>query len=149
MALALVGVVLLFKKQKQFSWAILVFTIVNMYVIFSWWCWWYGGSYGMRPMIDSYGMLAIPMGLFFSEIYNYRKYLYKIAVVISMFLIIQNLFFMRKYRRGSIHWDSMTKEAFWYSYSRISPLSDYWEYLEQPDYEKAKQGIDAVIVKEK
>ena len=148
MVMAILGFVFLFKKMKEFSWAIPLFTLLNMYIIFSWWCWWYGGSYGMRALIDSYGMLAIPMALLFSEVLKYRKYLYKIAVGIVIVLIAQNLFFMRKYKRGSIHWDSMTKEAFWFSYWRISPHSEYWELLEKPDYDRARQGLDAIIEEE-
>lgn len=32
------------------------------YVVSAWWCWWYGGSMGMRPMIDIYPVLALPIG---------------------------------------------------------------------------------------
>jgi len=148
MAFALAGIVLLFKKRKEHSWAILFFTLLNMYIVFSWWCWWYGGSFGMRALIDFYGMLAIPMALLFSEIYKYRKYWFNILSAIILLMVLQNLFQMKKYRSGAIHWDSMTKEAFWYSYFRDSPLPEYWDLLEQPDYDKARQGIDAVIKKD-
>ncbi|HKJ79081.1 MAG TPA: hypothetical protein VKA10_06080, partial [Prolixibacteraceae bacterium] len=107
MAFSLIGIVFTFKRLKEVSVAITVFTIVNMYIIFSWWCWWYGGSFGMRPMIDSYGLLAIPMAALLSSLSNFRKYLFKITVGVCFFLIFQNFFFMRKYRSGSIHWDSM------------------------------------------
>lgn len=147
MVLSIAGIVLMFKKLKRFSLAISVFTILNMYIVFSWWCWWYGGSFGMRALIDSYGMLAIPMAVLFSESFKYRKYVYKFVVGLSLILILQNVFFVRKYRSGSIHWDSMTKEAFWNAFWRFSPLPEYWDLLEQPDYEKAKLGIDAVVQK--
>jgi hypothetical protein len=140
-----IGILFSFKKWKEISLAVAVFTIVNMYVIFSWWCWWYGGSFGMRPMIDSYGLLSLPMGLFFAEVYRFRKSLYKILLGICLILILQNFFYMRKYRSGSIHWDSMTKEAFWNSYWRFGPLPAFWDLLEKPDYEKARQGEDAII----
>lgn len=149
MILSMAGIVLMFKKLKRFSLAISVFTFLNMYIVFSWWCWWYGGSFGMRALIDSYGMLAIPMALLFTEALKYRKYLYKIVVGLAIILIVQNVSFVRKYRSGSIHWDSMTKEAFWNAFWRFSPLPEYWDLLEQPDYEKAKLGIDAVIQKDK
>lgn len=149
MVFALLGIILLFKKLKEYSWAILVFTGLNMYIIFSWWCWWYGGSFGMRPLIDFYGMLAIPMALLFSELYNYRSYMIKIISGIVLLLVMQNLFFIQKYKANSLHWDSTSKYSFWHSFWHVRTQQGYWELLEQPDYDMARQGIDATLKKEK
>ncbi len=145
MIFSVIGIILTFKTLKEVSVAIAIFTVVNMYIIFSWWCWWYGGSFGMRPMIDSYGLLAIPMASFFTSVSRFRKYLIKVIAVVCLVLVVQNFFYTRKYRSGSFHWDSMTKEAFWNSYWNFNPQKGFYELLEKPDYEKAKQGIDAVI----
>ncbi|MBK7409009.1 MAG: hypothetical protein IPJ40_13685 [Saprospirales bacterium] len=64
MALAFAGLVLLKKYAADFFWPLVLFVPLNFYVIFSWWSWWYGGSYGMRPAIDSYGLMAIPLAAF-------------------------------------------------------------------------------------
>jgi len=90
-------------------------------------------------------MLAIPMAALLSYLKNFKKYIFRIAIGICFVLLLQNFFFIRKYRQGSIHWDSMTKEAFWYSFWGTSPLPEYWDLLEKPDYEKAKQGKDATV----
>lgn len=41
--------------RKKFAIAnryVLLFLIVFLYITASWWCWWYGGSLGMRPFVD-------------------------------------------------------------------------------------------------
>lgn len=34
----------------------------------AWWCWWLGGAYGYRGLIDIYGLLAIPFAWFFRAV---------------------------------------------------------------------------------
>lgn len=141
MVISMVGMVVLFFKKKEFSWAVLLFTIANIYIIFSWWCWWYGGSFGQRSFIDSYGMLAIPFALVLTELVKIKSYLYKMGVTLVFLLIALNLFQMQKYARGSIHFADMTKEAYWHSFWSIKPKPGFFDLLETPDYKKAKQGI--------
>lgn len=145
MAFSLIGMVLLFRKMKEFSWSILLFMLLSAYIIFSWWCWWYGGSFGMRPFVDYYGLLAIPMALLFNELWNFRKYIKVIVMFIVLFSLVQNIYFLEKYKRASIHYDSTSKAAFWHSFWHLRPQHGYWELLEIPDYRKALEGIDAII----
>ncbi len=42
MALALIGISCLRKQLSAFFWPTLLFISLNIYIIFSWWCWWYG-----------------------------------------------------------------------------------------------------------
>lgn len=144
MIFALLGIPFLFKKLKKFAWAIAIFMLLASYIIVSWWCWWYGGSFGMRSFVDYYGILAIPMALIFTEIWKRGKYSRSVVVVIVLFSVVQNNYFLEKYKRSSIHYDSMTKEAFWHSFWHLRPQQGFWELLEIPDYSKALEGIDAV-----
>lgn len=149
MIFALLGIPFLFKKLKEFSWSILIFISLATYIIVSWWCWWYGGSFGMRSFVDYYGLLSIPMALLFTQLWNHRK-LYKAIVLIIVFLsVFQNNFFLEKYKRSSIHYDSTSKASFWHSFWHLRPQEGYWELLESPDYAKALEGIDAVASEKK
>ncbi len=143
MIFALAGIPFLFKKLKELSWAITLFIVLSLYIVFSWWCWWYGGSFGMRPLVDYYGILAIPMAVLFTSIAKLKKHTIIIVITIVVLAVSQNIFFMEKYKRNSLHWDSTTKASFWYSFWRIKPQPGYWELLRQPDYDKAREGIDA------
>jgi hypothetical protein len=98
----------------------------------------------MRSFVDYYGILAIPMALIFTEIWKRRKYSRIIVFGIVLLSLVQNNFFLEKYKRSSIHYDSMTKAAFWNSFWHLRPQQDFWELLETPDYQKALEGIDAI-----
>jgi len=144
MVLSLIGLPFMHKyKEKEVLMAIVICTFINMWIIFSWWCWWWGGSFGYRALIDSYAFLAIPMGTFMKYIYEKRNKLLKISFSLLLTLMISYSVFMTvKYRNKSIHYDSMTKQAFWYNFFEVKTKPGYWEMLDPPDYDKALHGQD-------
>lgn len=140
MALALAGIIFFARKYlKQWAWALYVLIPVYIYVIFSWWTWWYGGGFGSRPMIDVYGLLALPLAAFIAWAFKIR---WRLATFmgVSVFLIYLSAFQTRQYTNGIIHWDSMTKEAYWAVFLKKHYPDDYGDMIKTPDYEKAKKG---------
>jgi len=59
MAFALLGIAWL---RKGWLLPILIFTLANCYLLFSWHIWWYGNTFGSRPVVQSYALLALPLG---------------------------------------------------------------------------------------
>ncbi|MEM6769442.1 MAG: hypothetical protein AAF597_02560, partial [Bacteroidota bacterium] len=59
MALALLGIGWL---RRGWLFPIFVFTVANCYLLFSWHIWWYGNTFGSRPVVQSYAVLALPLG---------------------------------------------------------------------------------------
>lgn len=59
----------------------------------------------------------------------------------AFMLIYWNILQIVQYRHTFLHYDSMTKEAYWKLFGKPA-LSDtaYWSLLSPPDYEKAKRG---------
>ena len=76
MLLSLLGFWVMYKKRvKQFL-PFFVFTIINIYVLSSWTCWWYAESFGQRSLVQSYGFND-SLGLFFKSSLQTEK-LYQI-----------------------------------------------------------------------
>jgi hypothetical protein len=147
MAFALSGFVFVWKKYRKFFWPILLFSILNIYIIFSWWTWWYGGSFGQRPMIDSYGMLAIPLAALIQYSIRAQKQIRIALLSIIFILTAYSVFQANQYHYGAIHWDSMSKAAYWDSFLKLKPSARFYHLIEEPDYEMAKKGI--YVTKEK
>ena len=142
MLFSLIGIGFLKDKLKGFFLPIIVFLPINFYIIFSWWAWWYGGSFGMRPMIESYTLLSIPLAAFLVWIFKQKK-LPKITVLFFVVLFsLYNLFATYQFTHGALHWDGMTKESYWANFGRIHSSKDYWSLVKRPDYQAAKKGID-------
>jgi len=145
MIFSVLGLFVLIKKNKGMALPIILTFLVFIYVIFSWWCWWYGGAFGMRAMIDIYGLMALPLGAFLTYTLNWKKVYLYLSIFISVVLVAASVHHTNKYRHYSIHWDSMTKEAFWDSYFNVRPSPTFESKLKTPDYEKARLGIEAYI----
>ncbi|MEZ4888603.1 MAG: hypothetical protein R3E32_28015 [Chitinophagales bacterium] len=73
MIFALAGFWQLFKKTNQVFWACLVFVVMNVYIVYSWDIWWYGGSVGSRAVVQSYAILAFPFAAFVAWIMEQKK----------------------------------------------------------------------------
>ena len=131
--------------MRSFFFPVIITFAICMYVFFSWWCWWYGGSFGMRPMIDISGLLAVPFALFLSQASKAKKIWKNTTMGLTIFLLVLNLFYYEKVLNASIHWDATSKKAFWSSFYSIHPTGNYWSLLEPYDYEKAKKGIYIII----
>ena len=149
MVLALSGIALLWKHRRAFFWPTLIFTIINIYLVLSWWTWWYGGGFGQRAFIESYALLAIPFATLLHAAGNWKKSAVKALVGVTILLMIHGIFQTAQYHYGAIHWDSMNKTTYWASLGRIKPLPGFYEAIDPPDYKLASQGIRAVIKREK
>ena len=141
MLFALTGLVPLYRRHREHFWAITVFLVLNLYVIFSWWCWWYGGSCGLRAMIESYALLAIPLAAWIEWVAG-RKTLLRWALLLLLAATsVLSAFHNVRYIYGSIHWDSMTRAAYFDCFLRSHPSDRFPSLLEEPDYEAARNGI--------
>ncbi len=137
------GIFILWVRRSPHALALSLFVPVNIYIIFSWWCWWYGGGFGQRALIDSYALMAVAAAAILSVTLTARRRWLKL-MVLSIFLLLMSLgiFNNFQYYYGAIHWDSMTKEAYLDSFGRVRPSAYFHELLDAPDYEKAKEGAD-------
>lgn len=138
MLLVLPGLFLL-RKASGWKWILWTVFPLFIYVVYSWWCWWYGGSFGSRPMIDIYPLLAIPFAASIQKLLQLNWY--KIpAFVLVLFFVFLNLFQINQYRSSLLHWDSMTRAAYFKIFLKNDFPPDYPALLEAPDLEKAKRG---------
>ncbi len=72
MLLAVLGLVPLYRTHRPLFWGILIFVTVSIYLAFSWDCWWYGGSFSQRAMIQSYALWLFPLTAFFTAVQHGR-----------------------------------------------------------------------------
>jgi len=142
MLVALFGMFFLKNYIKGIRTSIVIFLTLFLYVIFSWWCWWYGGSFGSRPMIETYGILALPLAAFLSQLMKRSFWIKGIASILFVFLVFFNQFQMNQYRTSLLHWDSMTQQAYKAILFRKNWPANYDKMIKVPDYDKALKGLD-------
>jgi hypothetical protein len=153
MLFSLIGILLLWKTAKEWLWFSIALFCVNVYVLSSWWDWGFGGSFGCRAIIQHYAFFAIGFASFVSFIFSFAKK-NKIlnrciqAVICLAFLLLIRLNYVQswKYKYELIHYNGMTKEAYFYVFNRsqLSPeeLKEYQKLIKSPDFDKMLDGTD-------
>ena len=142
MLLAVFGFFRLKRNTPTLLLPILVFTFINIYVLLSWWCWWYGGGFGMRAFIESYVFLSLPMAAFFTWVSKQWKALMAATLLFAFATVYLNLFQTFQYANGWLHWDSMSKGFYWATFNKKGWLpEDISKKLQDPpDYDAAMVG---------
>ena len=107
----------------------------------------YGGAFGMRALVQTYAFLVFPFAFFINWLVNvFKKILYKSIVIIcfsaiSSFFCYLNLYQTYQMKNSLLHWDSMTKEAYWYTFLTTDVDRAYLETLfKNPNYEEMRKG---------
>jgi len=138
MVLALLGFFFMRDKIRDFQIPILIYFVVNLYVVFSWWCWWYGGGFGARPLIESYVFLALPLAVSIKRVLSSRRVIKYLTMAVLVFLVYLNLFQIRQYRTTLLHWDSTSRELYWEVFLSHHWPENYDALLDPPDYKAAQ-----------
>ncbi len=138
MAMSFIGLFFLRNRLPGLKWTIWVFTMLNIYIVSSWWCWWYGGSFGLRAYIDMYALWAFPLAVMLEKILAFKNTIrYSFVSLITMFILL-NLFQSVQYWRGALHWDGMNYTLYKSQFLNMggAPVS----LVTPPDYDKARKG---------
>lgn len=93
--------------------------LLLIYILSSWWSWWYGGSFSSRPFVEYLPLFAIPLGL---AIHHLAKGLRKGYVILLALLVVlcQIQTYQARYYR--IHYEDMDRERYWQEFLRLDRL---------------------------
>ncbi|MCB0396619.1 MAG: hypothetical protein KDD36_08200 [Flavobacteriales bacterium] len=143
MVFALVGIALLSKELKHWRWATAAYIALHVYVVYSWWCWWYGGSFGSRPLVETYALLALPFAATIRFLFDKgrKKVVMSVAAFVLLACLGLNFIQTLQYRKGLIHFDSMNKRAYWKVFCSFPDRVTMLPYFTpETDYDRAMLG---------
>lgn len=130
------------QRLRGFLLGTVVLMSIFIYITFSWWCWWYGGSYGGRVMIDVYFFCTIPIASITEKIVTDKKVWIKYSgIALGVFLIYHSIFQTFQYNSSAIHSDSMNKTLYWKQFLKYKPIEGRDSLLTPPNYQKALKGM--------
>lgn len=148
MIFAVLGIILVFKKVKELTLFFVLVLPLFVYVILCWWCWWYGGSFGMRPFVETYPVLAIPLALVFSWCFNSNPKIKHIFLSGVVFCIALNMFQTWQFNVGILHWDANTKESYMAIFGKVKSSYDYKAKLRPTDPARAIKGLPDEFIRQ-
>ncbi len=155
MALAIAGFIPLFKEHRRFFIPLFIYIILNIWIVSAWDCWWYGGCFGQRSMVQSYALLSIPLSALFFSVMQNRNALIKYSILtFAGIVVFLNLFQIWQYKKGFIHYENMTLESYMAVFGKTKLPENYNALLKEPDYshygvQKGVEYKDQILVNEK
>lgn len=135
----------LLNRQRNEQWIIVaILLLVHSYVVFSWWCWYYGNSLGIRTMIDAYAVFtpAIAASVAWA-LQRKNLWLKGVLATLALFLLLNNAFQYRQYAEGSMDGSEMTSRSFWKLFMNPETPGHlrYLGYYRQVDTERLLLGL--------
>lgn len=135
---------LLIKSRTNWTNAFTFITLaVHVYVVFAWWCWYYGDSLSIRPMVDAYALVAIGVALFVDFIIKQKTWVQLVSGGLLVLLVYNNCLQYQQYLRNQLTGSTMTKEAFGVLFLNADPpghLGLIGAY-ENPDNDRLRRGL--------
>jgi hypothetical protein len=138
---ALMGLIILFRKDRALFYSTSIFLSITVFLLSSWWAWSYGICWGMRPMIDYYGLLSLPLAYSFKCIANQKRIIMIAMFSVLTFFISLNLFQTWQYKNGLIHFDDMSKEAYFFGFFQTKASSEWVDLLKPYDWDRRMKGL--------
>lgn len=119
--LSLLGLYFMRRTNKFEVKALSAFLLILVYILSSWWNWWYGGSFSSRVFVEYIPFFAILLGITLTHTKQlfYRASLLSITIIIIVICQIQ----MYQYRYYFIHYEEMNMEKYWDVFLRIDLLT--------------------------
>ena len=113
MNFSLLGLVLFARSKPKQGVVLLVFSILNIWVLSSWDCWWYADSFSQRSIVQSYPVFFLALGFLIQKTQT-RSFKLTIGLsAIMLVLIAFNLFQVFQFNNWILHSQRMTKEYYW------------------------------------
>jgi hypothetical protein len=141
---AIIGLIRFFKTKPAFFYGIIITLTVSIYILSSWWAWSYGICWGMRPMIDYYPLLALPLAAGFDYFFSKNKIAQILTSVVILLLIMLNLFQTWQYKNGLIHYDDMTRAAYFKGFFQTKITPGWLDLLSPYDWERRINGLPQI-----
>lgn len=115
--IALLGIVPIYQESKYRFTVLLAFLTMLIYVLSSWWNWWYGGSFSSRVMLEYSVFIFIPLGMLLKRITMvvWKRSLTMTLLILTIVCQMQ----IYQFRYYDIHWENTTKEMYWDNFLRI------------------------------
>lgn len=144
MLFAIIGLLKLYRTHRDFFYSTLVIFCSTVFLLSSWWAWSYGICWGMRPMIDYYAILSMPMAAAFSLFINKSNWAKKIIYAIVAICIALNLFQTWQYKNGLIHYDDMSRKAYFKGFLQTKANDEWLDLLEPYDWDRRLQNLPQI-----
>lgn len=117
-------------RFRQHIPAISIFFMFNVYVVFSWWNWWYGGGFSARALIESLTILALPLATVIEHMYEKKNVVLKSAFyIIIAFFIFLNIFQTYQFSKNIFNYELNSREYYFRAFLKTKTTEEDRRYM--------------------
>lgn len=135
-----------FIKKYPFRKSIIVFSLLNIWVVIAWFDWRYGASYSTRALTQSYPVFALGFTAVIDRILKHKWGM--LAFPIGLFLIYLNLVQIDQYNSTVLHYNDMNRKYYGKILLDRSPSPVKMSLLDTDEYLNSEDGYQSTIVAE-
>ena len=132
MILGVAGLIPLVRKRNTWAWPVVLFFIVNLWIVLSWHIWWYAGSFGMRALVQSCAVLALPLGMGW-EAWSGTSWRRSFLPALVFLACGLNLFQSWQIENGILKSDQMNRPYYWAAFGKVKPDRSMLRWLNIPE----------------
>ena len=127
MVLPLLGLAVLWRRNRAVAVPVLGYFLANLWVVSAWDVWWYGGTFGQRALVQSYAALALPLAYLLAwlgEQAPRRAVLGGAVLLLSGLLVNLNLVQDWQYMNGIMDGENMNRRYYAAIFDNVHPTQD-------------------------
>jgi hypothetical protein len=129
MLFSLIGLFILWKQKSPYSFSLLIFSGITLFILSTWTCWWYAESFGQRSVVQYYLIFMISLGFLITYL-KLKKSIIQYTFGTSLLLFIAlNQFQTWQVHHGLLHLSRMTPAAYWEHFLAIQPSASFNDLL--------------------
>ncbi len=137
----------LFKMRSYpFNKSVIWFSLLNIWIIISWYDWQYGASYSTRALTQSYPVFALSLAALITFIRQKHKVLQYNFYALSIYLIAVNLFQLKQYDTTVLHYKDMNRQYYSRIYLNPNPNALDMSLLDTKDWLNTEGGCQSELV---
>lgn len=119
MIFTILGFWYMFKNNKPLFTPVFIYFVINLYIVSSWSCWWYGACFGVRSLVPSYAALCLPLGYFVHHLFTSKWKFFGLGFIV--FCIALNLFQSWQMSVGIMDSTNMSRAYYFSTFLQTSP----------------------------
>jgi len=124
--IGLMGLPALRRLHPKMTPMMVVYLIINCYIVFSWVQWTYGGGFGCRALVESLVVVAFPLAALLQRALIWQRPFRKLIQSLLFLCILLNLWQSYQFSRGIIPPDSNTKHYYWSTFLKLENDGREW-----------------------
>lgn len=123
------GFYYLYRQQKKIFPAVFLFSVLFIYICFSWDQWWYGGSLGARAMVQCYPVLAFAVAAFVQRITEAKEWMRISFAAFFSLCMYYNFWLTDQAHKGGLYKAGEMTAAYWQAVLFKQEANRKWDYL--------------------